>query len=617
MLLALLAACIGRVSIAEEPDYALWVVRPDGTGARQLARVDGYRRHMSPRWSHDGTRVAFEAANKGSNVRELFVVNADGTGLQKIGVGSDPDWSPDDKQLVCSVRGPQGYEIYVQNLDGKGRTRIASGTTPRWSPDGGQLAFVRDSNLFVVDLVTLEERALFDQPFHQFFNGTAWSPDGKQLAIVVRRAAGQPREVLLVDARGAKHGELVLAKSEPGGFISFSPDGKQLVMCSGYMLQTVATDGKSRPRMLTDQKGKSVTPDWSPDGKLIAFSNNRPPPEPEQDKGAALRTWKFEPLKQHTKGTIVYGLAFTPDGRNLVLGCDPVNTGVQVWNPTSDEKKNLGGQGLRVHMFPDGRRFATAWLGPLIQIIDLENGKVLREINQGNRVWALGVSRDGHRLVSGGVDKIVRVWNADNGEQLLTYEGHKDHVTRAIFMPDGKEVATVGHDHTLRVWNAETGAERLVVEHPDAVWGLAVTPDGRYILTGTGGSLQSSLIVLKIGQGTDNVLRMLDARTGQVVREMKGHTDVVYSVDVSPDGRLAATGSSDGTMGLWDLSNGTLLGRTKPGQGRVACVAFSPDGSLIAAGGGARRIDGDIVQFPDEEVRLYKLTSTAAPATKP
>lgn len=271
---AMWMVCSGLLTGAEKP-FAVYVMKIDGGEVRKLAQVDEYTIHEAARWSHDGKRVVFAAVNDNARVYDCFVVNADGSGLRKLGTGRNPDWSPDDKQIAFDLPGAQGSQVYVQNLDGEGSERVAQGNCPRWSPDGSQLAFADGNMLYVMDLASGEQRALFDTPFATLYRGCCWSPDGKHLALSARPVPRVPRQVLIVSAQGAKYGLRIRLQNEASGQMGFSPDGKQLAFDNAYFIHVVDVEGNGGARQLADQKAQNRDPDWSPDGQWLVFTSNR------------------------------------------------------------------------------------------------------------------------------------------------------------------------------------------------------------------------------------------------------------------------------------------------------------------------------------------------------
>jgi WD40 repeat protein len=115
----------------------------------------------------------------------------------------------------------------------------------------------------------------------------------------------------------------------------------------------------------------------------------------------------------------------------------------------------------------------------------------------------------------------------------------------------------------------------------DEVRGVAFSPDGKTLAVGHIGIL---------GSEAENIVRLWDVATGEMVAELRGHTGGVINVTFSPDGkRLATEGGgmvSDDTVRLWDLATGrALVVSQQHGIGYRSVVAFSVDGKMLAAGG--------------------------------
>ena len=216
--------------------------------------------------------------------------------------------------------------------------------------------------------------------------------------------------------------------------------------------------------------------------------------------------------------------------------------------------------------------------GPLLTAL-VKRVNTLKIVEAASRVFALAVSPDGHRIVSAGDDKTVRLWDADTGQpvgQPLT--GHTDELRSVAFSPDGHRIVSGSRDKTLRLWDAGTGKPigQPLTGHSNAVYSVAFSPDGHRIASGS----------------ADTTVRLWDPDTGKPIGEpLTGHTDTVYSVAFSPDGRRIASGSADTTVSLWDADTGNPVSEPLTGhQDVVNGVVFSPDGTRIISGSSDRTV---------------------------
>jgi WD40 repeat protein len=153
-----------------------------------------------------------------------------------------------------------------------------------------------------------------------------------------------------------------------------------------------------------------------------------------------------------------------------------------------------------------------------------------------------------------------------------TLHGHTEAVYCAAFSPDGKYIVSGSGDDTVLIWDAQTGNHVLVPlkRHTHAVWCVAFSPDGRQIASGS----------------WDNTIIVWDAVMGKVVAgPFKGHTNTVQSVSFSPDGKKIVSGSLDKTVWIWDAqTGGNGVGPLKGHTSYVTSAVFSGDGKQIASG---------------------------------
>ncbi|HEX6096344.1 MAG TPA: pentapeptide repeat-containing protein [Thermoanaerobaculia bacterium] len=149
------------------------------------------------------------------------------------------------------------------------------------------------------------------------------------------------------------------------------------------------------------------------------------------------------------------------------------------------------------------------------------------------------------------------------------FTGHGDGVRTCAVSPDGRWIVSGSNDNTLRVWDAANGENMWTLEgHGGVVMACAVSPDGRWIVSGS----------------SDKTLRVWDVASRESVRTLEGHDDVITACAVSPDGRWIVSGSYDKTLRVWDAASGESM-RTLQGHGDwVLACAVSPDGRWIVSG---------------------------------
>lgn len=151
---------------------------------------------------------------------------------------------------------------------------------------------------------------------------------------------------------------------------------------------------------------------------------------------------------------------------------------------------------------------------------------------------------------------------------VQVFQDHKDTVCAIAALPDGRRVVTGSFDKMVHLWDLKDGVLLKKMEgHCSWVWSVAVSKDGRLIASGD----------------DDGELIAWHGETGEsLIKAVKAHCGRIHSLDFSPDGALLATGSTDRTTELWSTATWQVQGNPINCAGSVYCVQFSPSGEHLA-----------------------------------
>lgn len=225
-------------------------------------------------------------------------------------------------------------------------------------------------------------------------------------------------------------------------------------------------------------------------------------------------------------------------------------------------------------------------------------------------MWALAISADGKRVLSGSLDASVRLWEANSGLEVRRFLGHVGPVKAVAFSPDGRSVLSSGLDKTIRMWDIASGREVWRATLDSLINSLAFSPEGRTFLSGSDDAFPrlwdtvngrmlrqyqrhkrpiSSIVFSHNGRffiagSWDRTISLWETVSSKKVREFSGHTGEVTSVAFSSDDTKLASGSSDKTARIWDVANGSQLRVFEGHTNLVNAVAFVPGHSTLFSG---------------------------------
>ncbi|MGL5870870.1 MAG: WD40 repeat domain-containing protein [Xenococcaceae cyanobacterium] len=295
---------------------------------------------------------------------------------------------------------------------------------------------------------------------------------------------------------------------------------------------------------------------------------------------AIFSSWECK-YKISERLSIVSSVAIDPSDRFFV-SCD--DNDIKLWEiNTGEEIASLRGHSDRVRCLSlslDGKFLVSGSVDRTIKLWNLATKELIRtfgDVSSGHlgAVLSVAINVNGKNLISGSADKTTKIWDVETGKEINSFTDYVEQVTSVAISPDYDVFASASLENNFKFRNINNGEIKRTISENSIVLSVVFSPDGKLLAT----------------TNLDRTIKLWNFVTGEVILTLTGHTNRVSNLVFSADGKILVSSSWDKTIKLWQVETGELIDTLAENLAEVACVAISRDNKTIVAGTGDRTIE--------------------------